>query len=186
MFPGSGTQSDPYRCSPITSEYLGPAVEASWKGTHGGLPISSTDRAYWIDKSNHPEEYSDNLWRQGWNRYWETRMKPDNTDSADPKLGDMPAQYQPGDVITPPEPPTTDINAKLDAILDNQGTILNKLSLVLVKEEQIMKDMNNNQNELLSVLNQMMNAINNISTGVTVFPNYTGRLGMSMTFTPVK
>ena len=120
MFPGSGTRSDPYRCSPITQEYLSAAVEASWKGTHNGAPPDSTTRSYWTDKSNHPEEYSDNIWRQGWNRYWETRARPDNDGSANPKLGDLPAEYQPDNQPIPPEPipPTPDtINEKLDLII---------------------------------------------------------------------
>lgn len=186
MFPGSGTEADPYRCSPITPEYLGPAVEASWKGTHGGLPISSTDRSYWMDKASHPEEYSDLLWRVGWNRYWETRMRPDNDGSANPKLGDLPAQYQPGDVIVPPEPPITDINAKLDVILENQGTILRGIGVIINKEDQIISNMRDIFSNMAANQSELLAAINSISTGVTNFPDYKGKLGLNMTFTPVK
>lgn len=178
MFPGSGTQADPYRCSPTTDEYLSKAVEASWEGTNHTL-MGDTNRSYWIDKANHPEEYSDGFWRQGWNRYWETRMRSDNTGSADPKLGDLPAQYQPSDTIPiPPIPPIDDINAKLNAILDNQGTILNNQEEIMVRQgnffNQVMLRMQEfHAEEMFTIRNKEV-----------VFPPYTGKLSSNMTFNP--
>jgi hypothetical protein len=181
MFPGSGTQTDPYRCSLISYQYLSAAVEASWRGIHPGEPLDPAEKESSINTSGQPGEYSDHIWRQGWNRYYETRMRPGYEAGADPKLGDLPAIYQPGDIITPPEEPLPDINAKLDAILDNQGTILNDLA-------GIKNQMRENQNELLSVMaknkDELFNAINNMP--LPVFPPYTGKLGLNMTFNPQK
>lgn len=182
MFPGSGTQTDPYRCSLISYQYLSAAVEASWRGIRPGEPLDPAEKESSINSSGQTGEYSDYIWRQGWNRYYEYRLcRPGYEAGADPKLGDLPAEYRPGDVVIPPEEPLPDINAKLNAILDNQGTILNDLA-------EIKNQMRENQNELLSVMaknkDELFNAINNMP--LPVFPPYTGKLGLNMTFNPQK
>jgi hypothetical protein len=105
------------------------AVIASYTGIYGrppsGLPGSGAeDVGYWITISNHYGEFSDHVCRAGWSRYWEEKLR--GNDSVNPALGDQPAEFQPGAVPTPattsappaePAPDLAALDAKLTTIL---------------------------------------------------------------------
>lgn len=104
---GSGTSaSDPRVTSSLDPAYLTAAILASYAGTHGGAVEPASDFDYWFGLASHPGQYSDGIWRIGWNAYWEARMEPTNTGSASPALGDQPARYLPGGTPTPAPGPT--------------------------------------------------------------------------------
>lgn len=90
-----GSTQIPIVTSDLSTDYLTRAINASFLGMLGRLPNGS-ELAYWIDKSQNAAEYSDQVWRVGWNAYWEARI---NSGSADPHLGDQPAHFQPTNSI---------------------------------------------------------------------------------------
>jgi hypothetical protein len=54
-----------------------------------------SDDDYWFGLVNHVGgPSSDGYWWLGWNLYWETRMDPTNTGSADPRLARLPAVHR--------------------------------------------------------------------------------------------
>jgi hypothetical protein len=93
--PGGSSQSNPIIVGPTGGPELDAAIQASWAGTRGGI-IPEGDLNYWRGQSNHPSNgFTDRKWHYGWNRYWEERMRPDNTGSANPDYASLPAFYQP-------------------------------------------------------------------------------------------
>lgn len=91
---------NPVVTSDLSTDYLTRAINASFMGMLGRLP-NSDEQGYWIDKAQNAAEYSDKVWRIGWNAYWESRI---NSDSADPHLGDQPAHFQLTIPIPEPNP----------------------------------------------------------------------------------
>lgn len=69
-----------------------------------GSSATNTDASYWISKASTAEQFSDGLWYLGWNKYWEDRMTPGNTGSADPAGGKQPAQHLDAYWTTQPPP----------------------------------------------------------------------------------
>ena len=54
-----------------------------------------TDDSYWRGACGPASNgWSDLVWRQGWNKYWEDRADPTNQGSANPKDGNLPAVHQ--------------------------------------------------------------------------------------------
>lgn len=93
---GSGdSPEDPRVTSSLDPTYLHAAISASYAGTHNGATEPDSDNNYWFGLASNPGQFSDGVWRIGWNRYWEERMDPSNNGSANPKDGDLPALFQP-------------------------------------------------------------------------------------------
>jgi len=54
---------------------------------------SNPSAAYWVGLASTPTAFSNGKWYLGWNKYWEDRMSPTNTGSADPNGGGLPAVH---------------------------------------------------------------------------------------------
>ena len=115
----------------LDADSMQAAVRASFRGLYGrepsGLPGSGADDVgYWIRVADHFGAFSDGVERAGWSRYWELKLS--GAESVDPRLGDIPARFQPT-MLVPPEatPPPVDpsppINAALNAILSRLDKI---------------------------------------------------------------
>lgn len=99
MSTGTGTQSDPIIAMSGDPAQIARDIRASL--AHWGR----TDDPYWNEKEGTPAQFSNGLWHLGHNAYWEMRMNPANTGSADPMLGRSPANISAGgdgNVILPP------------------------------------------------------------------------------------
>jgi hypothetical protein len=89
---GDGTQGNPFVAMSADPTQIAHDVRASM--AFFGYPVS--DDAYWIGACNHPGQFSNGLWYEGWNKYWEDRMTPGNTGAADPNDGSLPALHRVG------------------------------------------------------------------------------------------
>jgi len=84
---GTGTFTDPIIAMSGVGGQIATDVRASL------AHFNRNDDPYWIEKESTPAQFSNGLWFLGHNRYWEARMDPANTGSADPNLGTLPALY---------------------------------------------------------------------------------------------
>ena len=103
----------------------------------------------------------------------------------------------------PPIPPTDDINAKLDKIIATQVVIAKSIddcielindNTAIIKSQMNMHTLdiintgNNNTgkliNEMYNNTERIMNEINKIKPVEVTHPDYAGKLGMNMTFSP--
>lgn len=114
MSTGTGTQQDPIIAMSADPAQIRRDIRASL------AHFNRTDDAYWLEKESTPAQFSNTLWHLGHNRYWEARMDPANTGSADPNLGKQPALYVAGAVpVDPPlpDPPTAPPDATAAGVL---------------------------------------------------------------------
>lgn len=126
--------SNPRVTSSLDYAYLRAAVRASFNGVLRREPTAS-EWDYFVDKTSKPEQFSDGVWRMGWNRYWETRVDP-AVSSASPSYGDQPAVFQPqeehadtphSDIapqVTDPDGFREDVLTLLYSINDQLGELL--------------------------------------------------------------
>jgi hypothetical protein len=70
------------------------SVHASYVWYVANLGSALATEPYWVDKAGHPDVFSDHKWYLGWNKYWEDRMHPANTGTADPAGGSLPSVHQ--------------------------------------------------------------------------------------------
>lgn len=99
---GTGTPADPIIAMSADLWQIARDVRASL------FHFNRTDDAYWLEKESTPAQFSNGLWHLGHNRYWEARMDPTNTGSANPEWGRQGALFVapvPGPV-TLPDPPS--------------------------------------------------------------------------------
>lgn len=121
--PGS-SKDRPIQTSPLDVPYLTAAVRASWRGWYG-TEMPPDEVTQWVGYASRPDQYSDGLWRIGYNAYWEYRMGPEGKDSAPVQLADQPPRFVP-EVGTPvpnpgtPPPQDADLSKRLLVL---EGTV---------------------------------------------------------------
>lgn len=175
MSTGTGTFADPIVAMSADPAQIVRDVLASL--AHYGR----TDGPYWTDKELSPAQFSNGLWHLGHNRYWEARMDPTNTGSADPNLGKLPALYWPTVIVPVPpvDPPLPD-----PPTAPPDETAAGVLKLVLAQLEAL--------NARLTAIEQRLGNMD-IPVPPPTFPVYTGTIRapwpigtQTITLTPTK
>jgi hypothetical protein len=131
-----GTKDNPRVTSPLDTPYLRAAIRASFLGILRREPTDD-EYAYWVSKAQTPDEFSDNVFRVGWNHYWETRI--DGTASSNPAFGDEPAYYRPDDVHSD-TPNHEDVPPEADPFATELLSVLGKIHLEIQETNRLLME----------------------------------------------
>jgi hypothetical protein len=184
MSTGTGTLTDPIVAMSADPAQIARDVRESL------AHFNRTDDPYWLDKESKMAQFSNGLWHLGHNRYWEARMDPTNTGSADPNLGKLPALYTLPNVPVPPLPdpppgpgpsPETIASMTLKCLQTIDRTLFTLVTTVNTATDALI-----DLDRRVQALNGQLTTVQSQMTEFTLrpAPPYTGRLSLNLRLTP--